>query len=298
VSLLASQYGSEVILESVPNVSEGRDPEKIDRIARSLGSVLIDAHSDPDHHRTVLTAAGTAGALEEALTSLATTCIVEIDLRTHDGLHPRFGALDVVPLVPLSPDDQELAFALAARLAQRFSALHLGVFRYGDGSLGLPEVRRAIEAATPPDLGSFHPSAGATCVGVRAPLVAFNVDLDPRTTLAEARAVAKATRTESVRALGLVLPRQGRVQISMNLTAPCAFTVEAAWRRVSQVTSEKGLSAPTGAELVGLAPAASLANLSDELAALTGAREKVLENRILETGRREGGASRAGRPPD
>lgn len=261
-------------------MSEGRDPERVARLCATLGSLLLDVHSDPDHHRSVLTAAGTRDELERALVALAGACIDEIDLRIHDGLHPRLGALDVCPIVPLSEDATDDAFLLAAHLAREFAALRLGVYRYGMGARSLPEVRRAAVEGALPDLGTFHPTAGSVSIGVRALLVAFNVDLDPSTVGATARAVAADVRDEAVRTLGLVLPRQHRVQVSMNLVEPERVGVEEAWQRVRSSCGERGLPTPIAAELVGLAPRVALRGLSEELARLTGAREKVLEDAL------------------
>src|SRR5207249_5419576 len=142
-----------MVIETVPNVSEGRDPDRVARLGGALGPLLLDTHSDPDHHRSVFTAAGSADEIEDAVVALAQACIEEIDLRVHDGAHPRLGALDVVPIVPLSAADEEAAFELAARLGRRLAALRLGAYRYGLGVAELPEVRRLALAGRPPDIG-------------------------------------------------------------------------------------------------------------------------------------------------
>lgn len=271
-----------MLLETVPNLSEGRDAARMGRLAALMEPALLDVHSDPDHHRTVLTAVGSGPDLEEALSLLAQGCIDEIDIRQHDGAHPRLGALDVVPIVPLRKEDGDAAMELAARVTRRFAAMRLGVYRYGDGSRSLPEVRRAAMAGAPPDVGAFHPSAGAVCVGVRPLLAAFNLDLDLSVGLAAARTVAADVRGPDVRALAFSLPRQARMQVSTNLVRPDRVGLEQAWRLVRAALAERGLPAPVGAELVGLVPKTALAGISDELAELTGARERVLEERCRE----------------
>ena len=270
-----------MILETVPNVSEGRNPPRVERLARAVGSLLLDVHSDPDHHRSVLSAAGRPEEVEEAVRALAVTSIEEIDLRHHAGVHPRLGALDVVPVVPLRPEQEETALETAARLGRVLSALRLGVYRYGLGARTLPEVRARAAEGAPPDVGTPHPTAGSVCLGVRPPLVAFNVDFDPRAVDASlARALAAGVRQPAIRALGLVLPAQGRAQVSMNLIDPGRVGLESAWRLVRDVAASLEVPPPVGAELVGLAPRAALEGLSEELARLTGVREKVLEDRI------------------
>jgi glutamate formiminotransferase len=268
-----------VLIEVVPNVSEGRDGARVGRLAARLGPALLDVHCDPDHNRSVLTAAGTADAIEEAVASLAAGCIAEIDLRRHHGAHPRVGALDVVALVALDDGAAGMVHEVAARITRRLAALGLGVYRYGDGARPLPEVRRLAATGAPPDVGTWHPTAGAVCVGVRPLLVAFNVDLEAGTPLGTARHIAAAVRGPSVRALAFDLERQRRVQVSMNLIAPAVVGIEAAYRAVEAAAHAVG-TAPAGAEIVGLVPRAALAGLSAEVAAMTAAATKVLEDRV------------------
>lgn len=239
------------LLECVVNVSEGRRPEVIDAIAAAGGTSLLDVHRDPDHHRSVLTLAAAEG-LEDAVRQVATEAVRRIDLRGHAGAHPRLGAVDVVPFVPLA--EAMLADAVAAR--DRFAAwaadeLRLPCFLFGP-ERSLPDVRRHAFAALAPDAGPPvpHPTAGAACVGARPVLVAYNVWLAEGTDVALARAVATAVRRPAVRALGLDVG--GRAQVSMNLVDPLAFGPGRAYDEVAA-------RAPVDrAELVGLVPAAVL----------------------------------------
>ena len=219
----------------------------VDAIAAAAGDHLLDVHADPHHHRAVLTLAG-EDALQEAVRAVAVEAVRRIDLRDHVGAHPRLGALDVVPFVPLG--DATMADALAAR--RRFTAwagteLALPCFLYGP-ERSLPEVRRGAFAALAPDAGppAPHLTAGATCVGARPVLVAYNVWLAPEADVGVARAVAAAVRGPAVRALGLDVG--GRAQVSMNLVDPTAYGPEQAYDEVAA-------RAPVDrAELVGLVP--------------------------------------------
>ena len=239
------------LLECVVNVSEGRRPEVVAAVAAAAGDCLLDVHADPHHHRAVLTLAGT-DLLEEAVRAVAAEAVRRIDLRAHAGAHPRLGAVDVVPFVPLW--GASMADALAAR--GRFAAwaadeLGLPCFLYGP-ERPLPDVRRGAFAALRPDTGPpvAHPTAGAACVGARPPLVAYNVWLGPGADTARAREVAAAVRGAFVRALGLDVG--GRPQVSMNLVAPSTVGPDRAYDEVAA-------RAPVErAELVGLVPAAVL----------------------------------------
>lgn len=238
------------LLECVVNVSEGRRAGVVDAIAAAAGDHLLDTHVDPSHHRAVLTLAG--DHVEEAVRAVATEAVRRIDLRDHVGAHPRLGALDVVPFVPLG--DATMADALGAR--GRFTTwagaeLGLPCFVYGP-ERSLPEVRRGAFTALSPDSGPPvpHLTAGAACVGARPVLVAFNVWLAAEADVALARAVAASVRSPAVRALGLDVG--GRAQVSMNLVDPWALGPEEAYDRVAA-------RAPVErAELVGLVPAGVL----------------------------------------
>jgi glutamate formiminotransferase len=230
------------VLECVVNVSEGRDPAVLAALEQAAGADLLDRHTDPHHHRTVLTLVG-----EDAPRRVAAAAVERIDLRRHEGVHPRIGAVDVVPFVPL--DGSTMADALRARDAfAGWIAADLGVpaFRYGPERT-LPEVRRDAFAALAPDAGppAPHPTAGAVAVGAREVLVAYNVwlaEADP----AVARRVAASVRRPAVRALGLLVG--SRVQVSMNLVAPDQVGPAEAFDLVSAAAGVDG------AELVGLLP--------------------------------------------
>jgi len=253
------------VLECVVNISEGRDPGVVDVIAAAGADSLLDVHSDPDHNRSVLTMAGPGPALEGAVRAVARATLEQVDLRRHEGVHPRLGALDVVPFVPLDsgggpcrPGD-DLSPALEAR--DRFAAwagaeLALPCFCYGPGR-SLPELRRQAFGALAPDTGPRepHPSAGACAVGARSALVAYNVWLTTPD-LAVARAVATAIRGPAVRALGLAV--DGVAQVSCNLVDPFAYGPAQAYDAVRRLAEEAG-SSVARAELVGLAPAAVVA---------------------------------------
>lgn len=234
------------MLECVVNISEGRSLEVIDRVARTAGHELLDVHVDPDHHRSVLTLAG-----EEAARVVTATTVLSIDLRTHTGVHPRIGAVDVVPFVPLG--ESTMADAIAAR--DRFAhwagtELGLPCFLYGP-ERSLPDVRRHAFADLEPDAGpkAPHPSAGAVAVGARPVLLAYNLWL-AEPDLDVARAIARDLRGPAVRTLGLAVGAE--VQVSMNLIDPLAVGPAAAYDAVAA-------RAPVArAELVGLAPRAVL----------------------------------------
>lgn len=261
------------MLEAVPNVSEGRNGAVIATIERAFarGARVLDVHADPDHHRAVFTLAGDPGALTDALLAGISAAIALIDLRTHSGVHPRVGAVDVVPLVPFAHDDMELAKATARGLADRIGKeLGLPVFLYGEiggGQRpvyfrrgGLEELRRRIEIGElVPDAGprSVDPRSGAVLVGARRPLIAYNVDLGTDN-VDVAREIAAVVRESGrgmpgVQAIGLYLPSSGRVQVSMNVVdierAPLHDVVE----RVRAEAAARGVAA-RGGELVGLVP--------------------------------------------
>lgn len=237
-----------MVLECVVNISEGRDRAIIAAVAEAAGRHLLDVHTDPHHHRSVLTLA--VGV--EAVRAVAAAAVGRLDLRTHTGVHPRIGVLDVVPFVALGRSDP--ADAVDARDAFAEWAgwqLDLPCFRYGD-ERGLPDVRRQAFDPLAPDAGPPrpHPTAGACAVGARPPLVAYNVWL-AEPDVDTARRIARAVRDPAVRALGLVVG--DRVQVSMNLVDPTVVGPAAAHDRVATC-------APVaGAELVGLVPADVLA---------------------------------------
>jgi len=228
---------------------------------------VLDVHADPDHHRAVFTLAGAAGALHRAVAEGARVAVERIDLGAHAGVHPRVGSLDVAPIVHRTEAERGAACAEALLLGHRLGAdLGLPVYLYGAlaGGRARAALRRpgALDGLAP-DYGPPrpHPTAGATLVAARAPLVAFNVELAAPATLEDARAVAARIREggeeglPGVRALGLELPGSGVVQVSANIEDPARVTagaVVAAVARHAEVA---------GAELVGLAPAAAIADV-------------------------------------
>ena len=251
------------------NISEGSRPHVVTAIASSAVGSLLDVHSDVHHNRSVLTLVG-----EEAPRAVARAAVAALDLRRHQGVHPRFGVVDVVPFVPLA--GSTLVDAVAAR--DRFldwMASDLGVpgFAYGPERT-LPEVRRLAFAGLPPDRGPSrpHPTAGAAAVGARPVLVAWNVWLaDPD--LARAQRIAREIRGPRLRALGLPVGR--RVQVSMNLVEPNELGPADAW----DLVAERGAIA--GAELVGLVPRSVLDRTDPaRWAELDLAEGKTIESRL------------------
>ena len=266
------------MLECVVNVSEGRDGRVLGALAAAGGRCLLDLHSDAHHHRSVLTLAG--DAVEDAARAVAAEAVARLDLRTHEGAHPRLGVVDVVPFVPL--EGSSLDDALAARdrfLAWAGAELGLPGFAYGP-ERSLPEVRRTAFAGLAPTAGPPvpHPTAGAVCVGARPVLVAYNVWLAAGVGVDEARRVAAAVRRPGVvRALGLDVG--GRAQVSMNLVDPLVVGPAAAFDAVRE------LAAVGGAELVGLVPAAVLDGIPrDRWAELDLAPSRTIEARLAGAG--------------
>jgi glutamate formiminotransferase/glutamate formiminotransferase/formiminotetrahydrofolate cyclodeaminase len=269
-------------LLAIPNVSEGRDPAVIDAIGQAFasgGARLLDVHADPDHHRSVYTLAGGPGDLAQALVAGAREAIARVDLTTPRGSHPHLGALDVAPLVHLDAARRGAACAEALVTAHELGRLGLPVLLYGalaDGRTRAELRRGGIERLAQrladgelcPDFGPGrpHPTAGATLVAARAPLIAFNVELEPPATLEHARAIAADLREggahglPGVRAIGLTLPARDDVaQVSCNVedhvAVPLAVLVAAVAAR-----------APVrGCELVGLAPRRALAGFPDDV---------------------------------
>jgi len=289
-------------LEAVPNFSEGRDRATIDAIGAALAAraELLDVHADEDHNRSVFTLVGEPEALVEALLAGIACARERIDLRRHEGAHPRIGAADVVPVVPLRPEDAERARAAALELARRVGEeLGLPVFLYADLAPGRgpaffrrggpEELQRRIDAGElAPDFGplALDPSAGGVIVGARRPLIAFNVNLAGEN-LEAAREIARAVRERDggfpgVRALGLRLPRAGHVQVSLNVEdweASGLYEVVAA---IEREAAARGVDV-TGCELVGLMPAgAALAAAGSALRLAGFDASRVIELRLLE----------------
>jgi len=287
-------------LESVPNFSEGRDGKTIDAIGEALtgaGARLLDVHADVDHNRSVFTLVGSEAELVEGLVAGVECARTRIDLRRHLGAHPRIGAADVVPLVPIRPEDMERARAALLELGPRLGELGLPVFVYGSPGRGPAFFRRGgpeglqarIDAGElEPDFGPgrVDPRAGAVLVGARRPLVAFNVNL--RSTDVEvARAIAAVVRERGggfpgVRALGLDLPRAGLVQVSMNVEDWEAAALHEIVARIEEEAATHGAEV-AGSELVGLMPAGAAAAAAGAMLRIDGFdATRVLELRLLD----------------
>jgi glutamate formiminotransferase len=244
------------VLECVVNVSEGRRRDVVAAMAQAAGPCLLDVHSDTGHNRSVLTLAGPDSMLEEGVRALATETVARVDLAGHVGAHPRLGALDVVPWVsltgwPVADGPAALAVRARDRFAQWFATtLRVPCFLYG-AERSLPDVRRTAWVSAQPDTGPPlpHPTAGATAVGARLLLVAYNVWL-AEPDLGRARAIAAELRGPAVRALGL--PVGTAVQVSFNLIDPFRVGPSTVFDAVASRAE------PARAELVGLVPAAVL----------------------------------------
>jgi glutamate formiminotransferase len=289
-------------LEAVPNFSEGRDRATIDAIGEALAAHarVLDIHSDEDHNRSVYTLVGREGELVAALLAGVACARERIDLRSHEGSHPRIGAADVVPLVPIRETDAERARTAALELARRVGEeLALPVFLYADLAPGRgpaffrrggpAELQRRLDSGElVPDFGppQLDERAGGVLIGARAPLIAFNVDLEGDD-LDSAREVARAVRErdggfQGVRALGLRLSRAGHVQVSLNVedwqTSPLHEVVTA----VQREATARGLRV-TGSELVGLLPAGAAVAAAGSLLGVDGLDPShVLELRLLD----------------
>jgi glutamate formiminotransferase len=247
--------------ECVVNISEGRDPAVVARIAAAGGDLVLDVHSDPEHHRSVLTLAGPLDRVESATRAVATTAVGLIDLTAHHGVHPRLGAVDVVPFVPLACSWDEVVQARDAYATWSAETLGVPCFRYGPGR-SLPDVRRGAFTTLAPDTGPPrpHPTAGATAVGARDVLIAYNVwiaataaDADP---VAAARRLATRMRRPGLRTLGLAV--HGGAQVSCNVVDPARVTLVEVYDAVGQGAAASGCTVTRG-ELVGLVPEAALA---------------------------------------
>jgi glutamate formiminotransferase len=278
------------MLECVVNVSEGRVDAAVDGIARAAGAALLDVHRDGDHNRSVFTVAGGTHTTLTATRRLAAATAAALDLSNHDGVHPRLGALDVVPFVALGGTPSGRAITAARAFATWWAKVYnVPCFFYDDADpLGrdLPSLRREAFVERAPDLGppKPHPRLGATAVGARAPLVALNCVLDGGT-VDDARAIARTIRARDgglrgVRALGFWLPSREHPQVSMNLVDLEETGIDAAWARVAELAATRGLGLEE-VELVGLVPAAELARCGPEVRAAAGLDERrTIEGRL------------------
>jgi glutamate formiminotransferase len=286
----------QTLLESVPNFSEGRDRGVLDAIGQAMadaGGSVLDVHSDADHNRSVFTVVAAPEQLVEALAAGIAVAVSAIDLRRHQGAHPRVGAADVVPLVRFTGNDDRPARA-ARLLARRIALLGVPVLGYGDlgggrrpafyraGGLERLASRLLSEDVTPiAGPGRLHTSAGAVLLGVRPPLVAFNVDLESDD-LELARGIAARVRERDgglpgVQAIGLRLESTGHVQVSTNLIDVDATPLAEVVAEVERLAGEAGV-AVRGAELVGLMPARVAARAAGTTLRLPGMRaDRLLE---------------------
>ena len=290
------------LLESVPNFSEGRDRSVIDAIGGALDAHarLLDVHADEDHNRSVFTLVGSGDELVAALLASVGVARDRIDLRAHEGAHPRIGAADVVPIVPIVPEDMNRARECAAEVARRIAAdLALPVFLYGELAPGRGpsffrrggpgELQRRLDSGElEADLGPprLDERAGGVIVGARPPLIAFNVNLADAT-VDMAREIAAAVRESGggfggVRALGLELPRAGVVQVSMNVEDWETAALHDIVARVEKEARVRGAEI-IGSELVGLMPAGAAVAAAGALLRIDGfTPSRVLELRLLD----------------
>jgi glutamate formiminotransferase len=288
-------------LESVPNFSEGRDRATLDALAGALSARarLLDVHADTDHNRSVFTLVADEDDLVEALVAAIACARERIDLRRHEGAHPRVGAADVVPVVPVRPADMERAKRAALALAERVGGeLDLPVFVYGElapgrgpaffRAEGLEGLRRRVESGElAPEFGParIEERSGAVLVGARRPLIAFNVNL--RGELGWAREIASAIRERDggfpgVRALGLELSRAGFVQVSMNVEDWEAAALHDLVAAIEREATARGAEV-VGSELVGLMPGGAAAAAAGAALRIDGFdASRVLELRLLE----------------
>jgi glutamate formiminotransferase len=292
------------IIESIPNVSEGRRADVIDEMAaaiRATGARLLDRSSDASHNRSVFTLAGDAAALKAATLALVDVATRAIDLREHRGEHPRLGAVDVIPFVPIEgctmADCVALAKDVGAAMADRFG---VPVYLYEEASTNparrtLEDIRRgefeglAAKMASPgwaPDFGPSapHPTAGASVVGARFPLIAYNINLDTDR-LDVAKKIAAAIRHSSgglryVKAMGVMLEDRKLAQVSMNLTNHEKTPIVRVFEMVKREAARYGVSIRES-EIVGLIPSAALTSAAEYYLQLEGfTADQVLEKKL------------------
>ncbi len=293
------------LVECVPNFSEGRDEPTIralvEAIRRVPGTVVLDEEMDHDHHRSVLTFAGEPDAVAEAAFQVTRVALSRIDLRSHAGGHPRVGATDVVPFVPVRGVTMEDCVALAKQVGERIGRLGIPVFLY-ERAASHPErsnlevirrggleglaARMKSDPAWRPDFGpgALHPTAGATVVGARPALIAFNVNLQSAD-VSVAKAIAKKVRFSGgglpyVKAIGVELSSRRLVQVSMNLTNFEETPLHTAYEAVRREAAQQGVHVPSS-EVVGLVPQRALLMSSEWYLKLTGFDPtQVLETRL------------------
>lgn len=294
------------LLECVPNISEGRDAAVVDRLVQAVKSTpgveLLDWNADPDHNRAVLTYVGEPEAVLAGTQALCLEAFSLIDMQKHEGAHPRLGAVDVVPFVPLRGVANDEAVALARRLGEWIGGQGVPVYYYQEAATRperelLPDVRRgeyeglAARISTPqwaPDAGPavFNPRSGASVVGVRFPLVAFNVNL-ATTDLSIAKRIAEAVRFSGggyryVRAMGVALEGKGQVQVSTDILQYERTPIHRLLETIRSEAARYGVTV-AGCELVGLAPLAALEETIRHYLQLHDfSTAQIIENRLLE----------------
>lgn len=277
------------LVECVPNFSEGRRVEVVDAVAAAVtgtpGVQLLDSTSDADHNRSVLTLAGEPDAVAEAMEEAVAVAVQLIDLRGHEGQHPRIGAVDVVPFVPLGDSTMDECVALARRFGARIAArFELPVYLYAAAAtrpdrVVLADVRRPQfeglrerigDPDREPDFGParVHPSAGAVAVGARPFLIAYNIELASND-VELAKRIARRVRESSgglprVQALGLYLEELACAQVSMNLLDFTITPLWAVWDAVRALAANEGVELQDS-ELIGLAPLAALISVADHI---------------------------------
>jgi glutamate formiminotransferase len=293
------------IIECIPNVSEGRRPEVVEAIAGAIRAVpgvrLLDYSSDPSHNRSVFTMAGEPEPIKAAVLAMYERVVPAIDLRTHQGEHPRLGAVDVVPFVPIEGVTMDACVALAKDVAREVaSRFGVPVYLYEEASANparrnLEDIRRgefeglAARMASEgwaPDFGPAtpHPSAGASVIGARMPLIAYNINLDTDR-LDVAKKIAAAIRHSSggfryVKAAGFELKDRGIVQVSMNLTNYEKTPIFRVFEAVKREAERYGVSI-LESEIVGLIPSAALNAAAEYYLQLAGFNSnQVLENKL------------------
>ena len=292
------------VIECIPNVSEGRRTDVIDACTAAIvatGAHLLDVKPDATHNRTVFTFAGAPAAVEAGALALFDTALAHIDLRHHHGEHPRLGAVDVTPFVPIEGATMADCVAIAKRVAETVAARHqLPVYLYEEAAASparrnLEDIRRgefeglAQKMAAPggqPDFGPAapHPSAGATVIGARLPLIAYNINLATNR-LDVAKKIAAAIRQSSgglrfVKAMGLELADRGIVQVSMNLTNYEKTPIFRVFEMVKREAERYGVSI-LESEIVGLIPSAALTGAAAWYLQVEGFNEgQVLENKL------------------
>jgi len=298
------------IIECIPNISEGRRPDVVARIVEAVAGAaptvrVLDVSSDPAHHRSVLTLAGDRDGLAAAIPVLFERTLDQIDLTKHTGEHPRLGAVDVVPFVPIEDvtmaDCVALARQVAATVASRFS---LPVYLYEEAASdparrNLEDIRRgefeglAAKMSNPswaPDFGPAtpHPTAGATVIGARMPLIAYNINLTTKR-VDVARRIAAAVRHSSgglryVKAMGVMLEDRGVAQVSMNLTNYEKTPIARVFEFVRREAARYGVGV-LESEIVGLVPQAALVGAAEYFLQLEGfGTRQVLESRLRHPG--------------